>query len=82
MNLEEYRSLPEVTQLGLLHACAVYLAKRRQGKFYIHLYQLEGFYIELCFEPNNPKMKKLVCFDSTDLIEPYLDKISLSNLMI
>ena len=81
MTLQDFQLLPEARQIDELYQSAVYLGKRKQAFSIILLYQLEGFYVEVYYRKYRSHVKYLHCFESTELLDPYLEQIDVENLV-
>jgi hypothetical protein len=42
------------------------------------LYQVEGFYVEVYYNTKERTIKRYLCFECTDLLDPYINNIDLS----
>lgn len=56
------------------------LQKGRQQVKRILLYKLEDFFIEVFYDFKNNRIVIVRPFNSTDLLEPYLEKIDISDI--
>jgi len=81
MTMYDFQLLPEQQQVELLYHSGVYIGKRREGISIILLYQLESFYVEVVYRKYRSHVKRLHCFDSTELLDPYLEQIDVENLV-
>lgn len=81
MTLYDFQLLPEPQQIEILYRAGVYIGKRREGVSVILLYQLESFYVEVYYRKYRSHIRQLHCFDSTDLLDPYLEQIDVENLV-
>ena len=80
MTMYDFQLLPEQEQTDLLHKNGLYIGKRKEGCFIILLYQCENFYVEVVYRKYRSHVKQLHCFDSTELLDPYLEQIDVKNL--
>jgi len=81
MTLQDFQLLPEARQIDELYQSAVYLGKRKQASSIILLYQLESFYVEVYYRKYRSHVRHLHCFESTELLDPYLEQIDVENLV-
>ena len=81
MTLQDFQLLPEPRQIDELYESGVYLGKRKEAFSIILLYQLEGFYVEVYYRKYRSHVKHLHCFESTELLDPYLEQIDVENLV-
>jgi hypothetical protein len=54
-----------------------FLAERLAGNFYVRLYNLHNFYVEVFFEGRQRLITKFRAFEHTLFVLPYLDDIQL-----
>jgi hypothetical protein len=57
------------------------LAQRNCADCKVFLYHTEGFFIEVFYSPKYQKVLMINAFDKPIGLEPYLDKISLADLI-
>ena len=81
MTLYDFQLLPDQEQIAVLYECGVYIGKRKDAFSVVLLYQLESFYVEVYYRKYRSHIKKLHCFDSTELLDPYLEQIDVENLV-
>lgn len=81
MTLYDFQLLPEHEQIETLYQQGVFIGKRKEAFSIILLYQLESFYVEVYYRKYRSYVKKLYCFDSTELLDPYLEQIDVENLV-
>lgn len=81
MMLYDFQLLPEDKQIEALYQSGVYIGKRKEDFSIILLYQLESFYVEVYYRKYRSHVKKLHSFDSTELLDPYLEHIDVENLV-
>lgn len=80
MNLEEFTSLKEVEKTMTVQQEGVQIGDRFEPEFFIALYQLEGFYVELFYHHTKKTVVYARSFTSTNGLKPYLDNINLEGL--
>lgn len=81
MTMYDFQLLPEQQQIKELYEHGVFIGKRKEGYSIILLYQLESFYIEVFYRKYRSHIKRLHCFESTELLDPYLEQIDVENLV-
>ena len=79
MTKYEFQLLPEQEQINILYQQGVYIGKRKESFSIILLYQLESFYVEVFYRKYRSHVKNLHCFESTELLDPYLEQIDVEN---
>ena len=82
MTQTEFWKLPDAEQIDLLYEEGVYIDKRKVGTTTILLYQLSGFYIEVCYYKYRISIAWVRCSESTQILDPYLDKMDIAELVV
>lgn len=80
LNCEEYQLLDEELQAQLLFVDGVYLMTRKTARMDIDLYALYHFHVEVFFDKKQEEPLYLKSFDSEQLLDPYLEAISLNAI--
>lgn len=84
MNMTRFLLLHKEEQLHTLQQDGVLLADRFQEASRYFLFGLHGYYLELKYAPWADKRSQLVIirvFQDTGPLEPYIESISLKNLL-
>lgn len=81
MTLSEFKNLNEEKQREFFIKKAVLLGERKTQQYYILLFQLEGFYIEIFSSKKEHEVTLIKSFTTTKELEPYLNAIDISNLV-
>jgi hypothetical protein len=81
MLLKDFKFENKHTKAKLLVKNGVFLAKRRQDDQEILLFQLGCFYVEMFYGLEEEEIGYIRVFESTDLLQPYLDNIDISALI-
>jgi hypothetical protein len=81
MTMYDFQLLPEQQQIEVLYDYGVYIGKRKAETSIILLYQLESFYVEVFYRKYRSHIKRLHCFESNELLDPYLEQIDVENLV-
>lgn len=81
MKMYDFQLLPRQDQIEVLYQFGSFIGKRKEDFSILLLYQLESFYVEVVYAKYRSQVKHLHCFDSTDLLEPYLEQIDVENLV-
>ena len=81
MKMHDFQLLPEQEQIDILYQYGVYVGKRKEAFSVILLYQFESFYVEVFYRKYRSHVRRLHCFESTDLLDPYLEQIDVENLV-
>jgi hypothetical protein len=80
MTLAEFTSLPPEQQMDVIRNNSVYLCNRKTDNYTHFLYQTDAFYIEVTYDQAANKIVQLLGFQSTLLLEPYLNQIKLKHI--
>jgi hypothetical protein len=80
MTLTEFTNLPPEQQIDVLRRNSVYLCNRKTDNYTHFLYQADAFYVEVTYDHATNKIINLLGFQSTLLLEPYLNKIKLKHI--
>lgn len=67
-------------QIDVLYRDAVRLCSRSSNEYFITLYQIEYFYVEVFYHKKRKHVCILRAFSAMELLDPYLDSIDLSKL--
>ncbi len=81
MTVYDFRILTDSEQIDLLYKEGVYIGKRAYPGSTILLYQLDAFYVEIYYQKYRCFVKRLHCFTSTILLNPYLEQINVEELV-
>ena len=80
MKLADFILLGEDERIAVLWREANIIAERKDRGYNVFLYQIYSFYIEVWHSCNLKDKYKLRSFSGTEELEPYLQKIDISNL--
>lgn len=81
MTPSEFLALHTSQQADLLYDAGIYLGKIKWGYHTRLLYQLDYFYVEISYRKYRRHVLSIQCFDDTALLDPYLENISLEELI-
>jgi hypothetical protein len=79
LSLTEFKDVPQSVQFEVLHKHGVYVGKRKIDKQTVVLFQLHGFYVEVYYKQYRKVIDRLAICDSTDILLPYLDQVSIKG---
>lgn len=82
ITLYEFNSLTKMEKTEVLSGFGVFLMEREEPEFRISLFQIHNFYIEVKYSIAKNSIVEFQLFTSTKLLEPYLDQIDISSLLI
>lgn len=80
MNVAEFSFLNPTVQQRMVLKNGVFLSKRKSCDLGIYLFQLGSFYVELVYLLKTRQMEWVNAFENTDLLEPYLQQIDISQI--
>jgi hypothetical protein len=80
MTFQSFNLLNQSQQQNIILKHGSFLDERTLGPYHIMLYQLSGFYVEVYFISSTGKSAFFRSFQSTDGLQPYLEKIDLKGL--
>lgn len=81
MRFLQFKQLSMPAKARLLCRCGVHLADRIEGDYVIALYALADFYAEVHHRFVDSEVVMIGSFYNTALLQPYLQKISVANLL-
>lgn len=79
MTLLEFQRLPEKQKITLLYREGIYIGKRRLHPHTALLFQLESFYVEVCYKKYRSRIERINCFASTVPLDPYLEDMDVEQ---
>lgn len=80
MMLCDFMLLAPAQQADLTRKYGAFIAVNDLGPIKVLLYELNGFYVEMYYHCDKAEVEQVRSFYSTDLLEPYLAAIDLSDL--
>lgn len=81
LNLDSFRVMPFEKKCDVITFQGNYLMQRTLADCKVFLYFAEGFFIEVFYSPKHQKVLMINAFEKTIGLQPYLDKISLEELL-
>jgi hypothetical protein len=81
MTAQHFSTLNQQKQSRKLLAEGVCIADRRGEEVQTLLFQVENFYVEVCFHHDADDVLCTRCFEGTDELEPYLQEIDVSRII-
>ena len=79
--LDDFRVMPFEKKCDVITFQGSYLLQRSLGDCKVFLYSFEGFYIEVFYSPKFQKVLMINAFDKPVGLTPYLDMISIEDLV-
>jgi hypothetical protein len=80
--LDEFRVMSFEKKCDVITFKGTYLAQRILADCKVFLYFAEDFFIEVFYSPKHQRVLMINAFDKAISLEPYLDKISLTDLTV
>lgn len=80
MRMYEFQLLSEDEQIAILYQEGIYIGKKKADKTTL-LYQLASFYIEITYASYRRVIQNIVYSESTSVLDPYLEQISIEYLV-
>ncbi|GAA4736409.1 hypothetical protein [Flavisolibacter ginsenosidimutans] len=80
MTLEEFDNLFVDDQVTMIENRGVLIGEREESHHRFLLFQIDAFYTEVALRKKDDTIWKVGCFDHPILLEPYLNRIDLSEI--
>lgn len=81
MTAQHFSTLNQQKQNRKLLSEGVCIADREGEEVQTLLFQVENFYVEVCFHHDGDEVLCTRCFENTDELEPYLQQIDVSRII-
>jgi hypothetical protein len=81
MTAQHFRTLNPRKQNRTLLAEGVCIADCQREEVQALLFQVDNFYVEVCFHRDADEVLCTRCFEDTDELEPYLQEIDVSAII-
>lgn len=78
MTLQQFQNMEPDSRQEIMNEQAVYLCTIAEAAGEFTLFQLENFYVEVFCSSKYDEDSLIICFEDTELLEPYFKKISLA----
>ena len=82
MTLFLFNKLSPQNQIKTLKLVGAYLATRLADGKWLYLFQIDAFYVELCYDKNGSGIQTIKSFEGTKALQPYLDEINIESLLM
>lgn len=79
--IDDFKVMPFEKKCDIITFYGNYLVQRRLADCKVFLYSAENFYIEVFYSPKHSRVLMINAFDNINGLNPYLEKISLSELI-
>ncbi|MEO6914840.1 MAG: hypothetical protein ABI151_03590 [Chitinophagaceae bacterium] len=77
MTAHEFSLLNDENREDILTFQGTLLGQREQNGFYYDLYQVDGFYVEFCYQISRNSRVTTAVFSDTAKLDPYLGFVAL-----
>lgn len=81
MHFMDFQLLDIPMQANIICQRGVYLSERDEDDCLMVLYGINDYYVEVYYHLHDNEIVKFISFHSTQFIEPYLNKISLEQIL-
>lgn len=81
MRITEFKNLDLSSKLDLLHKEAVFIAKRKGGDESCMLFQLEDFYVEVCYSSYRRNVHFLKLSEDPGILDIYPEPVDMAELI-
>jgi hypothetical protein len=81
LTLDNFRVMPFEKKCDVITFQGNYLMQRTLADCKVFLYYTDGFFVEVFYSPKYQKVLMINEFDRTVGLKPYLEKISLDDLI-
>ena len=82
MTLYQFNKMSPQNQSTAMKMFGSFAASRKVDNEYLHLFQIDAFYVEVLHNRNKACTEIIRSFKSTNMLKPYLDEINLESLLI
>ena len=76
-----FEQLPIAEKAKLISMNGEYIDNRKHKNFKLNLYSIYGYFVEIWYNEDLTEIKKIEVVKSNKVIDVYIDKIDLSDLM-
>ena len=80
MTLQQFKYLDEREQEYYLKKNAVVVGTAYDNNELYTLFQIDGFYLEVLSDEDETKLRSLIFFEGTEMLNPYLKTIDISHV--
>jgi hypothetical protein len=81
MQIHQFESLSLYTKACMTWRKGIHIGCRAEGHYYMALYRLEHFYVELQYHTSQDGIVGVKTFTCEDELQPYLDQIDLGSVL-
>lgn len=79
MNLYDFHYMASDIRAEAVWVYGTFLAIRSENDYYVALYHMGNFFVEVWYSPEANKIAHTIGFSSPELLEPYLHMIDISE---
>jgi hypothetical protein len=81
MQVHQFERLDINSQLCLAWKKGVHIGYRSEGKYYMSLYRLDNFYVEVHYHTCYDGIARIKTFVCEEQLQPYLDQVDLNGIL-
>ncbi|MDQ3292120.1 MAG: hypothetical protein M3Q05_12615 [Bacteroidota bacterium] len=81
MNQQNFSCDKSQQKAAIVKAQGKFLTDRLNGKHFVYLFSMDTFFAEIWYRRDNFEIDLVLTFRSTALLEPYLEEMSLEQLL-
>lgn len=81
LSLDTFRVMPFEKKCDIITFQGNYIIHRNLGECKVFLYHASEFFVEVFFSTTHQKVLMINAFDNSMGLEPYLERVSISDLM-
>jgi hypothetical protein len=78
MRFSDFKTLDLPWQAKVVCEDGSFLSFRTDDQYFIELYQVDSFYVEIYYRLIDNEIEKFLSFHDINLLEPYLNKIEVA----
>lgn len=81
MQIKQFQNLDPESQVGVAWKRGTHMGYRSDGKFYMSLYLVENFYVEVSYHTGFDGIAGVRTLTTDSELDPYLDQVDLDALL-
>jgi len=78
MRFSDFKMLNLPWQARIICDQGIFLTSRKEDGYFIELYQVDSFYVEVYYRLKDNEIEKFLSFHDTSMLEPYLKLININ----
>jgi hypothetical protein len=81
MHIHQFENFDLNSKACITWRKGIHLGYRSEGKYYMSLYRLYGFYVEIQYHTCYDGIASIRTFKCEDELRPYLDQVDISKIL-